>query len=154
MRPTTAIGSAEAKRRRLPAERTRRLSPQTFAVDRVVAVPDRFERGVSPQVIDMPIRASRQPAVMAQAARDPAGTESAADIERPTRRQRQQLSPADADRSLNVELQQQRIGAWPAVDFPGVIHRSAPAFPLASRRFTAVRLFHSSQARSPGLPTD
>lgn len=89
VRGTAAIGRAEAKRRRAPAKRPRRLGPQTFSAQRVVTEPNGFKRSALPQVIDMPVRPSRQPAMVAQAARDPAGAERAADVERPTRRQRQ-----------------------------------------------------------------
>ncbi len=111
MRPTTAIGSAEAKWRRSSAERLGRLGPQTFPADRIVTEPDRLKSGALPQVVDVPVRPSRRSAMMAQAARDAAGAERAAEIKRPTRRQRQP-PPTDGDRFLKVEPQQQRIGSW------------------------------------------
>lgn len=89
VRGTAAIGRAEAKRRRVPAKRPRRLGPQTFSAQRVVTEPNGLQRGALPQVVDVPARPSRRPAVVAQAARDAAGAEGAADVERPAWRQRQ-----------------------------------------------------------------
>lgn len=122
MRPTAAIGSAEAKRRRSSAKRVCRLGPQTFPAAQIDAGPDRLNRGVLAQIIDMPVRADRHPAMVAQAAREAAGTERAADVERPARCQRQRPL-ADEDCSRIGQPQQQGVGSRLPRDRLPVVHR-------------------------------
>lgn len=96
MSGTAAVGSAEAKRRQRTAQfpgQNRR--PQAFATHRIVAEPDRFERSVLPQIIDVPVRLVSQPAVMGQPGLHPTRPEGAADIDHPTRFQRQPVAPAN-----------------------------------------------------------
>lgn len=107
-----AVGSTEAKGRQCSTQvHPQHRCPQAFAVDGIMADPDRLQDGMCAQIIDMPMWPKHRSAMMRQACRRTARSKGTANIDRPTGFQPQPVAATDCNFRSVIDTEPQGVGS-------------------------------------------
>lgn len=118
---TAAVRRPEIRQGHGTAQGLKQRRPMMLPARGIVAVPQFDQRGVAAQVVDMPVRARGEPGMVRDPPSQPAGTQSAADIDTTARLQAQFAQFAGGQRQRLRDRQQQGIGAGARLKIPRTI---------------------------------